>query len=187
MHQLIETEYPTLKSIGRGDFAQIFKYDEKREDNIRQGKIRRLEKRLVDHRGFRWILEALAGGDLSELDSEIFKYVVQEHDPLTVHNTGTIIKEGLRYQQGRPAIVGHNMFMDLVYLRQCFYGDLPENVEDFACSLHQKFPLVIDTKYIFTHDCGDMNPVASLDVIAEACKDIVRATMSKSVSHAGVL
>lgn len=176
VHQLVETEYPSLTSIGCADFVRIVEFDEQREENIRQQKMRRLEKRLVEHRGVRGIIEALTGGDLSQLDSKVFEYMVVGDGDSAARSKvlPTNIIAGLQNKHGRPPIVGHNLFLDLIYLWQCFYGDLPDQVEEFTQLLHDKFPMLIDTKYIFTHECGDMNQVASLDIIDQACKHITK-------------
>ena len=63
--------------------------------------------------------------------------------------------------------MGHNCFTDLIYLYAAFIGPLPERVEDFQKQIHEMFPVVLDTKYLFTHNCGNMNPVSSLDSIEE--------------------
>lgn len=180
VHQLVETEYPSLTSIGCSDFIRIVKYDKEREDRIRREKINRVEKRLLELRGFRWVIEALTGGDLSELTPQVFQPlvgVVEEEEDVMAHWKRTI--NGLKNKNGRIPLVGHNLFMDVVYMWQCFYGGLPDTVEEFADLLHEKFPLLIDTKYIFTHDCGDMNPVASLDDIAKACEKITKPEIGK--------
>lgn len=78
----------------------------------------------------------------------------------------------MRLKKNPPVLVGHNLFVDMVYLWQCFFGYLPERVEDFQSLLHHHFPLVIDTKYLATHDCGDINPIASLDELNESLTDI---------------
>jgi poly(A)-specific ribonuclease len=185
VHQLVETEYPSLTSIGRADFIKIVNYDEEREESIRQQKVRRLENRLLEHRGFRWIIEALTGGDaLSQLESKKFEPLVLDGADFTarrgaIEDFATNIKARLQSKKRRSPVVGHNLFLDLVYLWQCFYGDLPDRVEEFIQLLHAKFPVLIDTKYIFTHECGDMNPVASLDIIDEACKHITNPEISE--------
>lgn len=184
VHQLVEAEYPSLVSFGRANFVSIVKYDEQREENIRRQKMRRLENRLLEHRGFRWIIHALAGEDLSQLESKIFRYIVQDGENSAAENRNTWdlatdIKTKLHSKDCQPPLVGHNIFMDLIYLWQCFYGDLPDRLEEFKKLLHEKFPMLIDTKYIFTHDCGEMNPVASLDIIAEAYKNITKPELSK--------
>lgn len=193
VHQLVETEYPSLTSFGRADFVRIVKYDEVREENIRQQRMRRLESRLQEHRGFRWIIHALASEDLSQLEPGIFRHMVQDGEKTatekrttenkTMWDFAADIKTRLQSKECQPPLVGHNIFMDLIYLWQCFYGDLPDRVEEFEKLLHEKFPMLIDTKYIFTHDCGDMNPVASLDVIAETYKNITRPETSKENLH----
>jgi poly(A)-specific ribonuclease len=180
VHQLVETEYPSLTSIGSPDFIRIVKYDKEREDRIRREKINRVEKRLLELRGFRWVIEALTSGNLSQLTPQVFQPlvgVVEEEADGIAYWKKTI--DQLKNKNGRIPLVGHNLFMDVVYLWQCFYGGLPEKVEEFADLLHEKFPLLIDTKYIFTHDCGDVNPVASLDDIAKACENITKPKISK--------
>jgi hypothetical protein len=142
--------------------------------------LNRVEKRLLDLRGFRWVIEALTGGDLSQLTHQVFQPlvgVIGEEDDAVAYWKRT--HNQLKSKNGRIPLVGHNLFMDVVYLWQCFYGGLPDRVEEFATLLHEKFPMLIDTKYIFTHDCGDMNPVASLDDIAKACENITKPEISK--------
>ncbi|KAK9367451.1 ribonuclease H-like domain-containing protein [Lipomyces kononenkoae] len=47
-------------------------------------------------------------------------------------------------------IVGHNIFVDLIYIYAKFVGTLPSSVEEFAHQIISLFPTVIDTKYIGT-------------------------------------
>lgn len=54
-------------------------------------------------------------------------------------------------RQTRPVLVGHNLFVDLVFLVHAFLGYLPEQVEDFRFLVHKTFPCIIDTKYLATH------------------------------------
>ncbi|CRG84169.1 Protein translocase subunit SecA [Talaromyces islandicus] len=185
VHQLVEKEYPLLTTFGRTDFVTITRYDKRREENILQQKIQRVEKRLVDHRGFRWIIEALTGGDLSQLEAKLFDSVVLDCGKLSrgtaIKNFAESVKSGL--QKNRPPVVGHNLFTDVVYMWQCFFGELPDRVEDFAKLVHDKFPLLIDTKYMFTHDCGDVNPVASLASMDEALKGITDPEIVIDAKH----
>lgn len=178
MHHLVETEFPSLTSIGSSDFVRIARFDQKREDRIQREKLGRIKKQLLQHRGFRWVIDALTGADLTELGSDFFKTLHasnEESDPVVSRQQ---IMDRLRRRNGCIPIVGHNLFMDVIYMWQCFYGDLPDRLEDFAQMLHTKFPMLIDTKYIFTHDCGDINPVASLDDIAKAHLKITKPEMS---------
>lgn len=38
-------------------------------------------------------------------------------------------------------LVGHNCFMDLLHLYNCFIGKLPEKVEDFSALMSEYFPM----------------------------------------------
>lgn len=173
VHQLVETEYPLLTTVGRNDFVTITRYDEKREEGILQQKIQRVEKRLIDHRGFRWIIEALTGGDLSQLEAKLFEPVVLDCGNLTRETAVKKFAESIKSTlKNRAPVVGHNLFTDVIYMWQCFFGELPDRVEDFTKLVHAKFPLLIDTKYMFTHDCSDVNPIASLGSMEEALKGI---------------
>lgn len=174
VHQLVEKEYPLLTTTGRPDFVIITRYDEKREERILQQKIQRVEKRLIDQRGFRWIIEALTGGDLSQLDAKLFDTVVLDCGKLSRNTAVKNFAERVRSDllKKRPPVVGHNLFTDLIYMWHCFFGELPDRVEDFVKLVHDKFPLLIDTKYMFTRDCGDVNPIASLASMDEALKGI---------------
>ncbi|CAI5452081.1 unnamed protein product [Caenorhabditis angaria] len=44
-------------------------------------------------------------------------------------------------------IVGHNCFIDLMYIHHYFIEKLPESYEVFKKSLHSKLPYIFDTKY----------------------------------------
>ncbi|KAH8705276.1 putative CAF1 family ribonuclease [Talaromyces proteolyticus] len=186
VHQLVEKEYPSLTSIGRTDFVRIVKYDQKREEGILQQKLQRVEKRLVSERGFMWIIDALAGGDLSKLEPEVFSHLIPDRGMLGLEkDIGKLAAEKVksRLREKRAPVVGHNLFTDLVYMWQCFFGDLPERLEDFTRLVHEKFPLLIDTKYIFTHDCGDINPIASLDMMNDAFKNITKPQIVIDSKH----
>ncbi len=54
----------------------------------------------------------------------------------------------VRLRQKRTVLVGHNVFLDLVYFYSCFFGPLPERVEDFQQIFGYLFPMVFDTKYL---------------------------------------
>lgn len=51
-------------------------------------------------------------------------------------------------RQKRTVLVGHNVFLDLVYFYSCFFGPLPERVENFQHIFGYLFPMVFDTKYL---------------------------------------
>lgn len=105
--------------------------------------------------GFRWIVEAIAGpeGDLSKLDTTSFTEIMSS--PKVVEGKDTpdefLKKTRQRLKEKKFILVGHNSFTDLVYLSKCFFQSLPERVEDFQAMIHQRFPFIIDTKFMATY------------------------------------
>jgi len=41
-----------------------------------------------------------------------------------------------------------SVFLDLIYFYSCFFGPLPDRVEDFQHTMNRLFPMVFDTKYL---------------------------------------
>jgi poly(A)-specific ribonuclease len=128
-----------------------------------------MEERILRQRGFRWIIEALAGGDLSELEPGYFSCLRPNLGLVAAKNTSKEFADSLKQQlqAKRPVLVGHNLFTDLVNLCKCFFGALPDRVEDFQGMVHENFPVLVDTKYMATHGCGSINPNSSLSDINE--------------------
>ncbi|GFF70510.1 54S ribosomal protein L17, mitochondrial [Aspergillus lentulus] len=164
VHQLIEVEYPSLVTISRPDFIQIIDYNEERERSVREQRVTRVRERTWKQTGFRWVAEALAGGDLTNLDSGYFigimasSAAVESKYPLNEFSDR--LKQ--RLKEHRPVLVGHNLFSDLIYFCRCFFGPLPSKVEEFQSMAHELFPVLMDTKYMATHNCGSINPRSSL-------------------------
>lgn len=174
VHQLVEVEYPGYVTIGRPTFVQIVYYDEDRENAIRDKRVQRVRERVWNETGFRWIAEALAGGDLSNLSPGYFGGIRANMGPVgqgeTLKDFVDDFKKNLKAH--RPVLVGHNLFMDLIYFFRCFFGPLPDSVEDFQAMVHEHFPVLIDTKYLATHDCGSINPRSSLQEINDSLLQI---------------
>lgn len=80
-------------------------------------------------------------------------------------------------------IVGHNCFLDMVYIYHTFIGELPDTVQGFQEKLHKLWPVVVDTKYMSTHNCGDINPASSLEQIAEQLKDLETPVVVTDAQH----
>ncbi|KAE8371372.1 ribonuclease H-like domain-containing protein [Aspergillus bertholletiae] len=167
VHQLIEVEYPSLVTISRPAFIQIIDYDEDRERALREQRMTRAQERVRKQIGFRWIMEALSGGDLSHLDPFCFVSIMNSTravEPQTsLHGFFDKLQKCLKTR--RPVLVGHNLFTDVVYLYRCFFGSLPDKLEEFQAVVHELFPILMDTKYMATHDCGSIIPKSSLSEI----------------------
>lgn len=168
-HQLVRAEFPDLVSISKHGFVQVVRLNQEREDKIAADRKRELSERINRQKGFRWIIEALLGNDVSRLDLR-----ESAKDPVTGEHVFADMDEfraqfnrahGLMRDNPRM-IVGHNCFLDMVYIYRTFVGPLPDTVTEFQSKLHALWPIVVDTKYMSTHNCGDINPVSSLEQIA---------------------
>ncbi|GAQ38396.1 CAF1 family ribonuclease [Aspergillus niger] len=169
VHQLIEVEYPNLVTVSRPGFIQIIDYDEQREKAVRDQRVKWVQERIWKQTGFRWIAEALAGGDLTNLEPFCFINLMsssKENPQSSLQDFSRRVKQ--RLQKNRPILVGHNLFTDLIYFCRCFFGPLPDRVEDFQAMAHKMFPVLMDTKYMATHNCGSINPRSSLQEINDS-------------------
>ncbi|KAF4553395.1 CAF1 family ribonuclease-like protein [Elsinoe fawcettii] len=169
IHQIVRSDFENLVTFPRKGNIQVQHLDQDQEDAIKRRKLRETQERIYRQTGFRWIVEAIAGRSFARIDWQSF---------IEYNDEGQIIPANFdieaRFQrcqhllQNKPRpVIGHNMFLDLVYLYQTFIGHLPEKVEDFAYKINELFPIVVDTKYVATHECGDINPMSSLQQIAE--------------------
>lgn len=71
----------------------------------------------------------------------------------------------------KKLIVGHNMFLDVLYsVRQFFAPDMP-TLNDFKRVTHKMFPALLDTKYLCAQDClRSKIPSSALGDIFECMK-----------------
>lgn len=58
-----------------------------------------------------------------------------------------VVQELVRFKK---PLVGHNLFLDMLYLYQQFINDLPPTFEDFVADFQNYFPVVYDTKCMGT-------------------------------------
>ncbi|KAF2497798.1 CAF1-domain-containing protein [Lophium mytilinum] len=169
VHQLVRAEFPDLNTISRPDRILVVPLDAEREANHRRMRKKNIKKD-IDHRvGFRWVVEALVGGNLERLDPI---YLAQSAAGYSEFVDLRGIKDRLYHANDilkrKPRVlVGHNMFTDLVYFYQAFIGELPDTADEFQKAIHKLFPIIVDTKYIATHNCGDISPFSSLEQIEE--------------------
>ncbi|EKV16031.1 CAF1 family ribonuclease, putative [Penicillium digitatum] len=163
VHHLISDEYPNLTSRGASTFVQIEFRDPCNEQYTFETKLKVKMKRVRKQIGFRWIAEALVGGSLEELETDAFHPLMKiiEQPTFGVQQLSDKVKN--RLQENRPVLVGHNMFCDLLFFYRCFLGPLPNTLVEFQTVIHDLFPMLADTKYMATHDCGSLNPMSSLE------------------------
>ena len=189
VHQLVRAEYPKLVSVGRPTFIQISAKDTEREDIIQRNRAKWFEEQLSRQIGLRWLVEAMVGGDLSGIDARTFartstgEPMFVDHEAIREHLAA--VKDQLK---GHPTVlVGHNLFADLLYFYQCFLGQLPDKVEDFQSIIHTIFPMVIDTKYLATHNCGPITLKSSLAEIAEDLRHLRVPLIGKLSSASNII
>lgn len=168
VHQLVRAEYPQFMTIARDNTVVIKLLDAEREKRYQEGKMGQLKQKISQQTGFRWVFEALCGGNFNGID-----YTMFAKDPATGESrfcdiddySARLNRAKQCLQRRKPPLVGHNVFQDLVYLYKTFVGTLPPTVSEFCTLLHQMFPTIVDTKYLATHNCGDLNPSSSLGEI----------------------
>lgn len=151
VHQIVRADYPDLQSHSGQDYVTIDKKDEQAQSAERQQTQRRLNRALFNNIGFRWLTEAMAAGDLSHID---IGAVGSEISGEKIHQT-EVLEERLntfrKVLAEKPRVlVGHNCFMDLVFIYRYFYGALPDTVDEFQELLHGLFPVIVDTKFLST-------------------------------------
>ncbi|KAI1608372.1 poly(A)-specific ribonuclease [Exophiala viscosa] len=146
-HQTVRNEYPKLKTQGMGHFVQITNPTAEQQANEKEVREDMREREVAHAVGFRWLLEAIMGGDLSKLPHFYVKAAFpEEKAPADIQGYLDSLQTQLK---SRPRIfVGHNCLTDVINLYRCFIGDLPERVDDFKAGLHELFPFILDTKYV---------------------------------------
>lgn len=143
---------------------QITVKDDEREALWIKQKLLRFENMIAKQIGLRFIFEALSGGDLSKLDPQWFTidsegkpaWTDLEAKKREIRDITTALKAR------RPALVGHNLHTDLAFLYKTFVGKLPDTCKEFGSKIHALCPIVIDTKYLATHNCGSMDTKSDL-------------------------
>lgn len=169
VHQLVRAEFPRLVTFSKRGLVQIVHFDAEREARISAGRKADLDERIGRQKGFRWVMEALLGNNIGKLDLTLSATDPVTGDPVfaDIHEYRAKFNRAHATLRNRPRVlVGHNCFLDLVYLYKAFVGSLPATVEDFTTEIHKRWPTIVDTKYMATHNCGDINPASSLEEIA---------------------
>lgn len=148
-------------TFGRGDFIQLVHYDKQSEEKHEKSRAVASEERLKKSVGLRWLIEGLVGGDLKAVES----YNTRKDSAEEKY-------EGLfdRLKSKKTILVGHNVFIDLIYFYSSFLGQLPNKVEDFEHRIHEIFPTIIDTKYLATQHSA--NPALQKSSLEELDEDL---------------
>ena len=149
-HQIVKAEFPKLRTKGMRDFISVTKQLDDNEQAKQLAHMADRRNREIAYAvGFRWLMDSLVGRDISEIPTEYLNAIpppeVEQLDGETpVQAYRRHIQEKLRCR--RKILVGHNCFTDLINFYACFFGTLPESIEEFVDDIHKLLPAVIDTK-----------------------------------------
>ncbi len=186
VYQLIRSQYAhTLVAFNRRDSLHVRTRDEAREQEIVEARTKRVRQNIVNQTAFRWLIEALTvDGNLDTLGENVAMFA---RSTKTGENIACDLNElrsrfdhlQSRLRQHRPALVGHNVLVDLVNLYRCFIGPLPLSVTDFMSQIHAMFPIIVDTKYLATHGCGDLPSNSSLEFIEAQLRELNEPAIRK--------
>ncbi|KAJ5894731.1 hypothetical protein N7495_006422 [Penicillium taxi] len=174
VHSLVEYEFPLLMSRTRFSCVEVLAKVTDGVDQYLEDQTKKLNSDLSGIRksiGARWLFEALAGGDMSSIPTHVFSSLnvtKVDGENMPASKVESIIKERLRTP---PILVGHNCFLDLVYLYQCFVGELPDTLPEFQARIHHLFPMVVDTKYLATQETGE-RAGSSLEDVTRALAEV---------------
>ena len=177
VHQIVRAEYPDLVTVSRAEFIRIVAYNKKREDALQDAKLKGFEERLTKEVGLRWLVEAMVGGDLNALDPAVSRRnnggrSDETHYRIPWRSDQQFLQAQASLKEKKTILVGHNVFMDLINLYACFFGNLPDRVEDFQRTIHQLFPMIIDTKFLATYENGARNVKSSLEELDEELQHV---------------
>lgn len=151
--------------MSRQGFIQIVPFDLEREEAVKSTRMKYVEDRLIRQIGIRWAIEAMAKGNLDPIDPVAFG---RTGDP-TASISGPKAAERqfadlkARLKEKRTILAGHNLFMDIMYFYRSFFGTLPDRLEDFQDTINKIFPIIIDTKYLATHNNNGKLAKSSLE------------------------
>lgn len=163
--KMVGIEYPNLQASAYDGHVRV----KETGANANSGKLQRqkdqAERLILEGIGFRWVADALTGRDLESLPIASFADLLTQCTDIKLEELASALKQHLK--DNRAVLVGHNCFADLVFFYHHFIGKLPGTVEEFQVLFHQVFPLVIDTKYLYTSYACCSNARSSLP---EACK-----------------
>lgn len=117
------------------------------------------------------MIDALAGGDFAQnIEPSWLPAYVHNWGMAQIHGSnrsGFTDASDMRQVEAilktqSPIIVGHNLFHDLAFIYQTFFGPLPETLDEFLSAIHNLFPRIVDTKYMFNTSQPRGDPSVSL-------------------------
>lgn len=154
VHQIIQNEFPGMKSQGMGHFIQVTNPTSEQQATQSQLEEGLRERDLSRAIGFRWIIDGIIGRDLSKLPDDYLQPVVpalpKDSDAQDIELPMKAFVQDLNHklQARRKVLIGHNCLTDIMFLYRMAVGDLPPTIEEFRDRVHDMFPAIIDTKFV---------------------------------------
>lgn len=151
VHQIVQNEYPGLKTKGMSHFVSIENLSAEKQVSMKQFEEEYRERDLARAVGFRWIIDGMAGKDISKLPEDYLLPAM----PQTADTDGG--KDSMKaflaslmqkLRDRRKVLIGHNCMVDLLFLYKMTIGDLPDTLDQFRDKVHNLFPAIIDTKFL---------------------------------------
>ncbi|KAL8414254.1 hypothetical protein RB594_005472 [Gaeumannomyces avenae] len=177
IYQLLETDFKEYGLRGRRKcdclFMQITIKGADRYQEKALSRQMRDRKLAVRHQtGFRYVFEALAGGDFAE---EIDVQLLLEPGAHSQDKMGEMRRK-LRSIEKKTktrtrVLILHNSLLDLCFLYRSFVGDLPRTLTQFKLDL-QAFPRLVDTKFMVTLGRHELGPDISLGQLYRMVKNL---------------
>lgn len=145
---------------------------QEQEEANKEKRMQWFQERLASQIGLRWVVEAMCpnAGSVPHF-SDVMEWGFPPVE-MTEQNTQAFRNRFVqllhRLREKRPVLVGHNLFLDLIYFYRCFFGPLPDRVQDFQSAMGDLFPMIFDTKYL-ADSVNDNSPLykSSLEEIDE--------------------
>ncbi|TLD30578.1 hypothetical protein PspLS_02155 [Pyricularia sp. CBS 133598] len=159
VYQILESEFShdCLRAVPKcnNGFMQITQkgIDAAEETAILQRMSER-KAAIREQTGFRFVFEALIGGDFTD---EIDLGLLLTPQEYQTKGAATDVRAKLRAIEAKlkertRVIVGHNSLFDLCFIYHSFIGNLPTSLQQFKIDIRAMFPRYVDTKYMATQD-----------------------------------
>ena len=160
VHQIVRSENSDLKTVGKGNFVQITPFNDKNLANEKTKQAKQRARDLSQAVEFRWLIEALMGGDIDKMPLEYFRLAIpMDHrsafsDDIALKDLADNLQRKLKNRYRRRLLIGHNCFADFINLYACFIGELPESIQEFKREIRKMFVGIVDTKHMASFDAG---------------------------------
>lgn len=151
VHQVVQNEFPAMKTQGMGHFIQVTNPSSEQQASQKEIEEQQRERDIARAIGFRWLIDGMMGRDISKIPED---YLLAALPSTTDAAEGDApIKKHLKDLQlklkdRRKILVGHNCLIDIMFLYKMAIGTLPETLSEFVDHLHDMFPAIIDTKFL---------------------------------------